>query len=110
VSFSECIRPDHLGRLAIVYVRQSSPHQATENREGLRLQYDLATRARDLGWAQDRVRTIDSDVGRSGRTAAGRPGFQELVSLVTLEQAGILLAYDVTRLARNCTDWYQLVR
>jgi DNA invertase Pin-like site-specific DNA recombinase len=95
--------------LAIVYVRQSSPHQVLVNRESLELQYDLASKAMNCGWDRDRVRTIDSDLGRSGRTASDRPGFQELVTLVNLEQVGILFAYDVTRLARNCTDWYQLL-
>ena len=104
-----CIAPGHLGRLAIVYVRQSSPHQVLVNRESLELQYDLASKAMNCGWDRDRIRTIDSDLGRSGRTASDRPGFQELVTLVNLEQVGILFAYDVTRLARNCTDWYQLL-
>ncbi len=55
------------------------------------------------------IRVIDTDLGRTGRTAEGRQGFQELVALVNLEQVGIIFAYDVTRLARNCTDWYQLL-
>ncbi len=57
------------------------------------------------------IRIIDADLGRTGRcTAEGRRGFREVVALVNqVEQAGILFAYDVTRLARNCTDWYQLL-
>src|SRR4029078_5299315 len=54
-------------------------------------------------------RDIGTDLGRTGRTAEGRQGFQELVTLVNQEQVGIIFAYDVTRLARNCTDWYQLL-
>ena len=106
---SETVQPTHLGRLAVVYVRQSSPHQVLANKEGLKLQYDLQHRACSAGWDQARVRVIDSDLGRTGRTADGRRGFQEVVSLVNQEQVGILFAYDVTRLARNCTDWYQLL-
>jgi DNA invertase Pin-like site-specific DNA recombinase len=106
---SETIRPDHLGRLAAVYIRQSSPNQVLAHQESLHLQYGLADRARALGWDDDHVYIIDSDLGLTARTAQGRQGFQELVTLVTLEHVGIIFAYDVTRLARNCTDWYQLL-
>jgi DNA invertase Pin-like site-specific DNA recombinase len=109
MSASEAIQPTHLERLALVYVRQSSPHQVLANQESLKLQYDLQHRAAAAGWDPARVRVIDSDLGRTGRTAEGRRGFQEVVSLVNQERVGILFAYDVTRLARNCTDWYQLL-
>src|SRR5215467_6199237 len=109
MSASEAIQPSHLERLALVYVRQSSPHQVLANQESLKLQYDLQHRACPAGWDPAQVRIIDSDLGRTGRTAEGRRGFQELVALVNQEQVGILFAYDVTRLARNCTDWYQLL-
>ena len=109
MSASEAIQPIHLERLALVYVRQSSPHQVLANQESLKLQYDLQHRACAAGWDPAQVRIIDTDLGRTGRTAEGRPGFQEVVSLVNQEQVGILFAYDVTRLARNCTDWYQLL-
>jgi DNA invertase Pin-like site-specific DNA recombinase len=109
MSISETVHSDHLGRLAVVYVRQSTPHQTLANQESLRLQYDLQYRARAAGWDPSHIRVIDSDLGRTGRTAAGRRGFQELVALVNQEQVGIIFAYDVTRLARNCTDWYQLL-
>jgi len=106
---SDTIQPRHLRRLAVVYVRQSSPHQALMNQESLRLQYNLRHRAHAAGWDPSQVRVIDTDLGRTGRTAEGRAGFQELVALVNQEQVGIIFAYDVTRLARNCTDWYQLL-
>jgi DNA invertase Pin-like site-specific DNA recombinase len=109
MSISEIVHPDHFRRLAVVYVRQSTPHQVLANRESLKLQYDLQHRARATGWDPSHIRVIDSDLGRTGRTAAGRRGFQELVTLVNQEQVGIIFAYDVTRLARNCTDWYQLL-
>ena len=109
MSTSDTIQPMHLGRLAVVYVRQSSPHQALMNQESLKLQYNLQHRAQAAGWDPGQVRIIDADLGRTGRSAEGRPGFQELVTLVNHEQVGIIFAYDVTRLARNCTDWYQLL-
>jgi DNA invertase Pin-like site-specific DNA recombinase len=106
---SEAIQPSQLTRLAVVYVRQSSPHQALANQESLHLQYNLRQRACAAGWEAGQVRVIDTDLGRTGRNAEGRPGFQELVALVNQELVGIIFAYDVTRLARNCTDWYQLL-
>jgi DNA invertase Pin-like site-specific DNA recombinase len=81
----------------------------TADQESLELQYGLAGRARAHGRDERDVRVIDTDLGRTARTAHGRPGFQELVTPVTLEQVGIIFAHDVTRLARNCTDWYQLL-
>jgi DNA invertase Pin-like site-specific DNA recombinase len=104
---ADAIQPQHRCRRAIVYVRQSTPNQVFAHQESLKLQYALADRARAYGW--DDVHVIDTDLGLTARTAQGRPGFQELVTLVTLEQVGIIFAYDVTRLARNCTDWYQLL-
>jgi DNA invertase Pin-like site-specific DNA recombinase len=104
---AEVIQPHHRSRRAIVYVRQSTPNQVFAHQESLKLQYALADRARAYGW--DDVHVIDADLGLTARSTLGRPGFQELVTLVTLEQVGIIFAYDVTRLARNCTDWYQLL-
>jgi DNA invertase Pin-like site-specific DNA recombinase len=109
MSMPETIQPEHLSRLAVVYVRQSSPHQALANQESLKLQYDLRNKAETAGWPSSHIRVIDTDLGRTARSSAGRPGFQELVALVNQEQVGIIFAYDVTRLARNCTDWYQLL-
>jgi DNA invertase Pin-like site-specific DNA recombinase len=109
MSAAETVQPTHLRRLAVVYVRQSSPHQPLANQESLKLQYALQDHARDAGWDPAQVRVIDTDLGCSAHTSQGRAGFQELVTLVTLERVGIIFAYDVTRLARNCTDWYQLL-
>ena len=109
MSISEHIQSQHLSRQALVYIRQSTPHQLLRNQEGLELQYALRDRAAGCGWPAIRVRVIDSDLGITGTSAAVRPGFQELVALVSLGQVGIIFAYDVTRLARNCTDWYQLL-
>ena len=106
---SEFIQSHHRQRQAIVYLRQSSPHQVLNHQESLKLQYALRERARDYGWDGSAIHIIDADLGVSGSSTRCRPGFQELVTRVNLEQVGIIFAYDVTRLARNCTDWYQLL-
>ncbi|KRS10804.1 recombinase family protein [Roseovarius indicus] len=106
---SELIQPIHLKRKAVVYIRQSTPHQVVSNQESLRLQYALRQRARDLGWHEADIDVIDADLGLSGASAAHRSGFQELVGRVVLSEVGIILSIDVTRLARNCSDWYPLL-
>lgn len=104
---SEKIRAEHLHRPAFVYVRQSSLMQVRHHHESRRRQYDLQDHARGLGWSQ--VIVIDEDLGKSGATAAGRPGFQRLVAEVSLGHAGAVIGLDVSRLARNNRDWYQLL-
>ena len=103
---SDIVTPTHLDRRAVIYIRQSSPQQVISHQESLRLQYDLRQRAAAYGWPDSMTDVIDSDLGQTGRTTRGRVGFAELVSRVTLGEVGIIFAYDVTRLARNCTDWY----
>ena len=103
------VQARHLDRLAVVYVRQSSPQQVQEHRESGRLQYDLRGRAAALGWPADRVIVIDEDQGRSGKTAAGRPGFQRLLAEVGLDRVGLILGIEMSRLARSCRDWHQLL-
>ncbi len=103
------VRPRHLDRVAIVYVRQSSPQQVLEHRESAALQYDLRRRAVALGWAEDRVVVIDEDQGRSGQTAEGRLGFQRLLAEVGLDHVGLILGIEMSRLARSCKDWHQLL-
>src|SRR6266567_2627601 len=106
---SELIKPNHLDRKAVVYVRQSSPQQVINNQESLRLQYALHKRARELGWREAAIDVIDTDLGLSGASTAHRNGFKELVGRVGLSEVGLILSIDVTRLARNCTDWYPLL-
>src|SRR5947199_7383406 len=103
---SELIDERHLARLAIIYIRQSSPHQVLTNQESLRLQYDLRRRALELGWREASIEVIDADLGLSGAAAAHRQGFKDLIARVTLGEVGIVLSSEVTRLARNCSDWY----
>ena len=99
----------HRGRAAVVYVRQSTVAQISRNRESTTRQYDLAARAAELGWPRSAVRVIDDDLGVSGASATGRSGFAELAAQVGLGQVGIVLALEVSRLARNNADWYRLL-
>jgi hypothetical protein len=106
---SELITDRHLARCAVIYVRQSSPHQVLTNQESLRLQYDLRQRALSLGWRDEDVEVIDADLGLSGAAATHREGFKDLIARVTLGQVGVVLSSEVTRLTRNCSDWYPLL-
>jgi DNA invertase Pin-like site-specific DNA recombinase len=106
---SELITAQHLAREAIIYIRQSTPHQALNNQESLELQYALKQRAIDFGWGLDNIQIIDSDLGITGASIEKREGFKDIVTKVTLGKVGIILSYDVTRLSRNCSDWYPLL-
>jgi DNA invertase Pin-like site-specific DNA recombinase len=106
---SELVKPAHLARKAVVYIRQSTPHQVVSNQESLRLQYGLRQRAHELGWHEADIDVIDADLGLSGASATPRSGFNQLVGRVGLSEVGLILSIDVTRLARNCSDWYPLL-
>jgi DNA invertase Pin-like site-specific DNA recombinase len=106
---SELVTPRHLCRKAVIYIRQSTPHQVLTNQESLRLQYALRRRAADLGWNDADVEVIDADLGISGAAVEQRFGFRDLIARVTLGEVGLILSYEVTRLARNCSDWYPLL-
>src|SRR5207342_2812056 len=99
----------HRQRAAIVYIRQSTLAQLERNRESTTRQYDLVAKAVALGWPRGAVRVIDEDQGISGSSAEGRSGFAELAAQVGLGQVGIVLALEVSRLARNNADWYRLL-
>src|SRR5665213_2556228 len=103
------IAATHLRRTAVVYVRQSSASQLERNRESTDRQYGLVERAVSLGWPREAVRVIDADLGMSGSRDTVRSGFAELTSMVALGQVGIVLALEVSRLARSNTDWYRLL-
>ncbi len=106
---AELVTARHLGRKAVIYIRQSTPHQVLTNQESLRLQYALRQRARDLGWEEAGIEVIDADLGLSGAAAEHRRGFKDLIARVTLGEVGLVLSSEVTRLARNCSDWYPLL-
>jgi DNA invertase Pin-like site-specific DNA recombinase len=105
----EKITRQHQQRLAIVYVRQSTPQQVERNQESTKLQYALVDRAFHFGWARETIVTIDDDLGRSGSSVEGRLGFQRLVAEVGLGHVGLVLGIEMSRLARSCRDWHQLL-
>jgi len=103
------VNAGHLKRNAYLYVRQSTLRQVFENTESTLRQYDLRRQALALGWAAEQIVVIDNDLGQSGASAVGREGFQRLVTEVSMGQAGIVLGLEVSRLARNSTDWHRLL-
>jgi DNA invertase Pin-like site-specific DNA recombinase len=100
------ITPEHLARSAIVYIRQSTPHQVANNLESQRRQYGLVERGRQLGWSD--VEVIDDDLGRSGGGTA-RPGFEKLLAAICESRIGAVLSIEASRLARNGRDWHTLL-
>jgi DNA invertase Pin-like site-specific DNA recombinase len=105
-SGSPKVLASHLEKLAIVYVRQSTPKQVLENRESTARQYAFAEQAVAYGWSPERVVTIDDDLGKSAKTTAGRSGFERLVTEVTLNHVGMVLGLEMSRLARSSKDWH----
>ena len=102
------VTTSHLSRDAYLYVRQSSLRQVFDHGESTRRQYALRERAVALGWPTESIVVIDSDLGRSGADG-DREGFQRLVAEVGMGRAGIVLGLEVSRLARNSTDWHRLL-
>ena len=81
----------------------------TDGEGAYRMQYALRQRAHDLGWNNADVEIIDADLGQSGAAAEHRLGFKDLIARVTLGEVGLILSSEVTRLARNCSDWHPLL-
>jgi DNA invertase Pin-like site-specific DNA recombinase len=104
---SDKVRPHHLERKAILYVRQSSAHQVLHNRESSALQYAMRDRLTALGWSE--VEVIDDDLGRSAAGGVQRAGFERMVAEVCLGKVGAVCAREVSRFARNSRDWQQLI-
>lgn len=104
---SEKIGPQHLRRKAMLYVRQSSPHQVMHNRESGALQYAMTGRLKAFGFSQ--IEVVDEDLGRSAAGAVARAGFERMVAEVCLGKVGAVAAREVSRFARNSRDWQQLV-
>jgi DNA invertase Pin-like site-specific DNA recombinase len=103
------IQRRHRERAAMVYIRQSTPQQVERHQESTRLQYALVDRAFQFGWARESIVVIDDDLGRSGASIEGRLGFQRLVAEVGLGHVGLVLGVEMSRLARSCRDWHQLL-
>ena len=101
------ITASHLDLAAYIYIRQSTGHQVKHHHQGRQRQYDLADRARELGFT--RVEVIDEDQGRTGSGLIERPGFATLLAAVCGNQAGAVFALEASRLARNNRDWHHLI-
>jgi DNA invertase Pin-like site-specific DNA recombinase len=106
--FAHKTQPRHLDRLAVVYIRHSTPQQVAGHRESADLQYQLRRRSIELGWPESRVLVIDDDQGLSGQSVENRPGFQRLLAEISLGHVGIVFGREMSRLARSCKDWHQL--
>jgi DNA invertase Pin-like site-specific DNA recombinase len=103
------ITNSHLQRQAVIYVRQSSPQQVEQHKESQKRQYQIVDRARSLGWPAAQCVVIDDDLGLSGAQSRNRPGYQRLIAMLALRDVGIVFGLEVSRLARNNLDWYQLL-
>lgn len=106
---SSKIRAEHRDRAAYVYVRQSSPRQVREHQESRRRQYQLVEWAQEAGWSRERIVLVDEDQGKSSATPKAREGFERLAAAVGRGEVGIVVALEVTRLARNSPDWHHLI-
>jgi DNA invertase Pin-like site-specific DNA recombinase len=109
MTLSPKIEPRHQRLQAIVYIRQSTPKQVQNNQESTRRQYQLAERARQMGWAASQIRVIDEDLGLSGASSRRRTGFQSLVAAIGLGEVGIILVTEVSRLSRCNSDWHRVI-
>src|SRR5262249_46607863 len=103
------IQECHLDRLAVVYIRQSSPQQILDHREWREQQYALTDNAVTLGWPRQRGLVIDDDQGHSGRSPHDRHGYHRLLAEVTMNHVGLVLGLEMSRLARSNKDWHHLL-
>lgn len=106
---SQKLQARHLRLQAIVYVRQSTHRQVLENQESRRRQYQLAERAKHMGWPSPQVQVVDDDLGMSGASSHQRTGFQRLVAAIGLGEVGIVLVTEVSRLSRRNSDWHRVI-
>jgi DNA invertase Pin-like site-specific DNA recombinase len=104
---SDKIKPHHLERKAILYIRQSSAYQVNHNLESRKLQYAMQERLQQLGWRE--IEVVDEDMGRSAAGTVTRAGFERMVAEVCLGKVGAVAAREVSRFARNSREWQQLV-
>src|SRR4029077_9735058 len=106
-AMSDKIKPHHLERKAILYIRQSSAYQVHHNLESQKLQYAMQARLQALGWRE--IEVVDDDLGRSAAGTVTRAGFERMVAEVCLGNVGAVAAREVSRFARNSREWQQLV-
>ena len=109
MSTTPLVQPHHLSRKAVIYIRQSTGHQVLTNTESQQLQHAMRDHAHQLGWPDERIEVVETDLGRTAQSIDRRDGYQALLAEVALGQVGMVLSYESTRLSRNCTDWYPLL-
>ena len=109
MSTTTVVQPHHLQRKAVMYIRQSTGHQVLTNTESQQLQHTMRAHARQLGWPEERIEVVETELGRSAQSPERRDGYKALLAEVALGQVGIVLSYESTRLSRHCTDWYPLL-
>ena len=109
MNINSFITKAHLIKKAIIYIRQSSMQQVLTHKESLNLQYNLKNKALQYGWSNNQIEIVDSDLGITGTSVENREGFKYITGEVALGNVGVIFSYDVTRLSRNCSDWYQLL-
>lgn len=103
------VTPRHLKRAALLYVRQSTMRQVFEKTESTKRQYALRDRAVALGWPRDEIVVVDGDLGHTATAAGDREGFERVVTEVGMGRVGMVLGLEVSRLARNSSDWHRLL-
>ena len=103
------IQEHHRRKPAYIYLRQSTPGQVLHHRESTERQYALREKARELGWSESLIRTLDQDLGKTGREMTRREDFKTLVADVSMGQVGAVFAFEVSRLARSNLDWHRLL-
>ena len=106
---SELVKPHHLQRRAVVYVRQSTSHQVLSNLESQKMQHAMREHAKLLGWDENQIDVVELDTGNSAKSTAGRDGYKNLLSEIALGRVGAVISYESARLSRNCSDWYPLL-
>jgi DNA invertase Pin-like site-specific DNA recombinase len=109
MSTTPMVQPHHLRRKAVIYIRQSTGHQVLTNIESQQLQHAMREHAHHLGWPDERIEVVETDMGRTAQSTERRDGYKALLAEVALGQVGMVLSYESTRLSRNCTDWYPLL-
>jgi DNA invertase Pin-like site-specific DNA recombinase len=105
----ELIKPSHVARKAVIYIRQSTNQQVMSNLESQQLQRAMRERARQLGWPEQLIETVEVDTGLSGQSTVGREGYKRLLAEIGQGRVGMVLSYESARLTRNCSDWYRLL-
>ena len=106
MSTTPVVPPHHLRRKAVISIRPSTGHQVLTNTERQQLQHAMREHAHHLGWPEERIEVVETDLGRTAHSPERRDGSKALLAEVALGQVGIVRSDESTRLSRHCTDWY----